>query len=182
MAKSICVYCSSSDRVDRCHFDLAQQFGQALGRRGDTLVFGGDQRGLMGTVARATIEHGGQVIGVMPQFMADGGSREPVCHELLVVETMRQRKALMEQRSDAFVALPGGFGTLEELMEILNLKQLRQHDKPVVLLNDGGFFDQLLSFFNQLYAEQFAREKHRHHLMIASGIDQALEHIDGASN
>ena len=181
MGQAICVYCSSSNHVDRCYFDLAHQFGQALGRRGDTLVFGGDRRGLMGTVARATAGNGGQVIGVMPKFMAEGDSQEPVCHEIVITEGMRERKALMEERSDAYVALPGGLGTLEELVEILNLRQLRRHDKPVVLLNASGFYDKLLAFFDHLYELQFAREKHRRHLFIASGIDEALAHVGQGS-
>ncbi len=170
MGQAICVYCSSSNHVDRCCFDLAHQFGQALGRRG-----------LMGAVARATAGNGGQVIGMMPEFMADGGSQEPACHEIVITEGMRERKALMEQRSDAYVALPGGLGTLEELMEILNLRQLRRHHKPVVLLNANGFYDRLLAFFDHLYELQFSREKHRHHLFIASAMDEALAHIDRMS-
>lgn len=101
--------------------------------------------------------------------MTYGGTQEPACHEIVITVGMRERKALMEQRSDAYVALPGGFGTLEELMEILNLKQLRRQDKPVVLLNVNGVYDRLLAFFDQLYELQFAREKHRHHTLYRSG-------------
>lgn len=159
MARSICVYCSSSNLIHDGYFVDAAALGKGIGERGDTLVYGGGQLGLMGEVAKATHAAGGRVVGVIPEAMRTVEVCYEGADELIVTKTMRQRKQIMDDRADAFVVLPGGFGTLEELLEILTLRILRYHQKPVVLLNTLGFFDDLLHLFDRLYAEGFARKK-----------------------
>lgn len=153
----ICVYCSSSSAVAPEYFQAAEELGEVMARAGKTLVYGGGCIGLMGAVARSVHQHGGKVIGVIPEYLR----LKEVCYEdsdeLIITETMRERKAIMEARADAFLALPGGFGTLEEIMEILTLKQLQRHAKPIIFLNTCGFYDPLLAQFQKLYDEQFTK-------------------------
>ena len=124
MPKLLCVYCSSSDRLDPKYYDVAAELGRELVNHGWGLVYGGGKTGLMGAVARAVKENGGRVVGVIPEFMKARELAFDAADELVTVITMRERKLLMETRADAFVALPGGWGTLEEIMEILTLRQL----------------------------------------------------------
>ena len=178
MIRSVCVYSSSSDAVAPQFVEAAEALGSALARRRVTLVFGGGRVGLMGVVARAVHQHGGQVIGVIPDFMRSREIAYEEADELIVTKTMRERKAIMEERSDAFVTLPGGFGTLEEILEIITLKQLETHSKPVVLLNTRGFFDPLLAMFEQLYRERFTKEHYRGHYHVAAEPEAALHHLE----
>lgn len=178
MIRSVCVYSSSSDAVAPQFVEAAEALGAALAKRQMTLVFGGGCVGLMGVVARAVHQHGGQVIGVIPEFMRSREIAYEESNELIVTKTMRERKAIMEERSDAFVTLPGGFGTLEEILEIITLKQLETHSKPVVLLNTRGFFDPLLAMFEQLYRERFTKEHYRGHYHVAAEPEAALLHLE----
>lgn len=139
MNKVICVYASSSNLIDRKYFDIASQLGEAIARNGDTLLFGGGVRGLMGAAATAVHRHNGRVVGIIPEALNQKGVVYETCDELIVTKSLRERKAIMDERSDAFIALPGGFGTLEELLEIITLKQLKYHNKPIVILNFDGF-------------------------------------------
>lgn len=159
MFSRIAVYCSSSDAIDRGYFDHAAELGRLLGGRGGTLVYGGGCVGLMGAVARATHAAGGKVIGVIPEAMRTVEVCYEASDELIVTQTMRERKAIMDERAAAFVVLPGGFGTLEELLEIVVLRVLRYTDKPIVILNTAGFYDHLLELFDNLYEQGFARRK-----------------------
>ncbi len=159
MPRTICVYASSSDSVAPVYTDAARALGTALAQAGHTLLYGGGQYGLMGAVARATQAGGGRVIGVIPEKLLPQGY--DAADEMVVTADLRERKAVLEARAEAFVALPGGFGTLEEVLEIVTLKQLGYHDKPIVLLNAGGFFDPLADLFEHLYAEQFVHEDFR---------------------
>lgn len=161
MISSICVYCSSSDRIARPHFDLADQLGRELAERGLALVYGGGGVGLMGAVARAASREGGRIVGVIPHFMRAKELAFEEADELIVTETMRERKAVMQERSDAFLVLPGGFGTLEEVVEMITLKQLALHQKPIVFLNQDGFYDRLFAFFEQCFDQEFARPIYR---------------------
>ena len=180
MPKSICVFCSSSNEVDRVYFDLAEDLGRRIVDAGYDLVWGGGDIGLMGALARAAQQQGGKVIGVIPESMADREIAYRQADELIVTADMRQRKQIMEQRAGAFIALPGGFGTLEELLEIVTLRLLGYHDKPVVLINADGFYDGLLAFIDHLYAQRFAREKQRKHLLISQSVDGAMSLIEDA--
>ncbi len=175
MSKSICVYCSSRNVVDPAFFALSEAMGEAIAKRAGTLVYGGGAVGLMGAVARAVHKANGRVVGVIPESML---SHEVAYHdadELVVTETMRQRKLIMEQRADAFVTLPGGFGTLEELFEIMTHRQLGYHDKPVVILNADGFYDPLITLFEHLYDHKFARESTRDTFHIVPTVDAVFE-------
>jgi uncharacterized protein (TIGR00730 family) len=179
MPKHLCVYCSSSDRVDRRYFPVAERLGALLAARGYPLVYGGGSVGLMGALARSVHAHGGHVVGVIPEALkAREGVAYDVADELVVTETMQQRKALMFTRADAFVVLPGGFGTLEELLEVLTLKQLHYHDKALVLVNTGGFYDPLLALFEHFFRERFAHEQHRTLYHVAPDPDDALAYVD----
>lgn len=178
MSKSICVFCSSSNHVHDQFFDAARELGLGIGQRGGTLVFGGTDLGLMRTVARAAHEGGGRVLGVIPEAFKIKGIAYEAADELIVTDDLRQRKSVMESRSDAFVALPGGFGTLDELVEILTLRLLQLHQKPVLLVNTAGFFDPLLEMFERLYGGRFAKEEHRHLWQVFPDPEHALRILD----
>lgn len=155
MQKLLGVYCSSSDGLEEKYRVAAEALGRGMAARGWGLVYGGGRVGLMGVVARAVKAAGGYVVGVIPEFMK---SRELAYHEadeLLTVTTMRERKRLMEERASAFVTLPGGLGTLEEFAEIVTLRYLNRLDKPLVLVNQDGFYDDLLKFFERMTRERF---------------------------
>jgi uncharacterized protein (TIGR00730 family) len=155
---SICVYCGSRPGERPEYAEVAKTVGQWIGRNGGQLVYGGGRTGLMGTVAEATRAAGGRVVGVIPKALVDRELANPLCDELHVVDTMHERKALMGERADAFVALPGGIGTFEELFEIWTWRQLGYHDKPVGILNVGGYYDALLSFLAHSVREGFMGE------------------------
>jgi cytokinin riboside 5'-monophosphate phosphoribohydrolase len=156
-SRHVCVYCSSSAAVDDEHVVVARALGAALGARGDVLVWGGATVGLMGEVARATRLAGGRTIGVIPESLRAVEIADHAADELVVTTDMLARKGEMAARADAFVALPGGFGTLEELLEQITARLLGFHDKPIVLVDVGGFWQPLLALFEHLYRERFAR-------------------------
>jgi cytokinin riboside 5'-monophosphate phosphoribohydrolase len=155
MAKLLCVYCSSSRRLDPGYYAVAEAVGRALVERGWGLVYGGGNVGMMGSVAQAVKAAGGQVVGVIPDFMRERELAYDGAHEMISVATMRERKQVMEERASAFLALPGGIGTLEELMEMLTLRYINRSDKPIVILNHGGYYDDLLRFFERMRRERF---------------------------
>jgi uncharacterized protein (TIGR00730 family) len=179
MHQTVCVYCSSSDAVPARYFEAARELGALIAHRRVTMVYGGGRVGLMGAVAMAVHEHKGRVIGVIPDYLR----LKEVCYEeadeLIVTKDMRERKAIMEDRADAFITLPGGFGTLEELLEILTLKQLGRHHKPIVLLNTGGFFNPLVELFEQIYIEKFARQEYREFYHLAATPEDVFRYLDG---
>ena len=148
-AFSGCVYCGSRAGVDAAYAEAARATGQWIGSHGGQLVYGGGRNGLMGIVAQATQEAGGRVVGIIPKALVDKEHANHHCDELHVVDTMHERKAMMAERSDAFVALPGGIGTFEELFEVWTWRQLGYHDKPIGLLNVAGYYDALLVFLRQ---------------------------------
>ncbi len=170
--KSVAVYCGSNSGNQPMYTQQAQEMGRELARRGLTLVYGGGCVGLMGTIADAVLAEGGKVIGVIPSFLADKELAHTGCTELHVVETMHQRKLLMADLAEGFVAMPGGFGTLEELFEVLTWGQLGLHGKPVGLLNTLGFYDALLGLLDHMSAEAFLRPENR---------TQVLQHASPAA-
>jgi uncharacterized protein (TIGR00730 family) len=157
-AFSLCVYCGSRPGVDPQHAAAAQALGQWIGSRGGQLVYGGGRNGLMGITALATRHSGGRVVGVIPSSLVEREWANHDCDELLVVETMHERKRIMAERSDAFMALPGGIGTFEEFFEVWTWRQLGYHDKPVGLLNLGGYYDAMLTFLNGSVREGFMND------------------------
>lgn len=160
MKRSICLYCGSRLGTHSAFADDAAALGREIAMRGWQLVYGGGNVGLMGVAARAALALGGQVVGVIPRALLEREQGLAEVSELIVTETLRERKAIMFERSDAFVALPGGFGTLEELVETLTLRQLRYHDKPIYLLDTAGFFQPLLRFFDHARDSGFIHPEH----------------------
>jgi uncharacterized protein (TIGR00730 family) len=161
----ICVFCGSSFGRGPTYKAAAETLGRLFAERGITLVYGGARVGLMGAVADAVLDSGGEVVGVIPSSMLDREIAHEGLTKLHVVGSMHERKALMANLSQAFIALPGGFGTLEEFCEILTWGQLGLHQKPVALLNVDGYYDDLLALFHKAFNEQFIRTEH-HQLII----------------
>ena len=173
--KSVAVYCGSSSGNQPLYTQQAQAMGQELATRGLTLVYGGGRVGLMGAVADATLGAGGRVVGVIPRFLADKELAHPGCTELHVVDTMHQRKLLMADLAEGFVALPGGFGTLEELFEVLTWGQLGLHGKPVGLLNAAGFYDPLLALLDHMVGQEFLRAENRQQVLQSTAVPALLD-------
>jgi uncharacterized protein (TIGR00730 family) len=171
----ICVFCGSSPGHDPVYRAQAAAFGQLLAARGIGLVYGGAARGLMGVIANAVLEAGGEVIGVMPRAMVDREIAHRGLSELHVVSSMHERKALMAERSDGFVAMPGGIGTLEELFEVWTWSQLGLHAKPCGLLNVDGFYDSLLSFLDHVQDAGFLKPMYRAVLLTERTPEALLE-------
>ena len=158
--KSICVFCASSNAVDKVYHQVATDLGQRIGLLGLDLVFGGGGIGLMGDVARGVHDKGGRVVGVIPEFFLN--NEQPIeyakADELIITKDMRSRKAIMDERSDAFIVLPGGIGTLEEATEIISMKQLGLTEKPIVFINTNKFYDAFILNLNRMIELKFAKQ------------------------
>lgn len=158
--KRVTVFCSSSDRIDGEFVEMADAVGQTLAVHGIGLVFGGGAVGLMGTLARAVHARRGHVTGVIPHALKKiEGIAYSASDELVLTDTMRERKGIMYERADVFLVMPGGYGTLEEFLEVVTLKQLGYHDRRIVLLNMAGYFDSLIGFFAEMDEAGFVRER-----------------------
>ena len=177
MSQALCVYCSSSDAVAPIYFETAEEVGSRLARQGYTLIYGGGRIGLMGALARAVHQNGGRVIGIIPEFLRSKGLAYEAADELVITRDLRERKAVMEARADGFVTLPGGFGTLEEALEIITLKQLGLHTKPVVMVNTQGFYTPLLQLLERIYQERFAKPEYRQLYHFAPDIGEAFSYL-----
>jgi uncharacterized protein (TIGR00730 family) len=171
---SLCVYCGSRPGANPAFADAATQVGRWIGQRGGRLVYGGGCNGLMGIVAQSALDAGGTVLGVIPKALVEKEWANHQCTELIVVDTMHERKRLMAEHSDAFVALPGGIGTFEELFEIWTWRQLGYHDKPVGLLDTLGYYDGLLEFLNSSVQQQFIGEWQMGLMRVAETPEQIL--------
>lgn len=154
-AFSVCVYCGSRPGLDPAFAGAAQQVGQWIADHNGQLVYGGGKGGLMGIVAEATLRAGGKVVGIIPRSMVEKEWANHDCSELHIVDNMHQRKQMMAERADAFLALPGGMGTLEELFEVWTWRQLGFHEKPIGLLNTAGYYQGLLTFLSHSQTQQF---------------------------
>lgn len=170
----ICVYCGSSLGARLAYHDAARRLGETLAERGIGLVYGGASVGLMGVVADGALARGGEVIGVLPEVLKHKEIAHPGLSELHIVGSMHERKALMAELSDAFIALPGGLGTLEELFEILTWALLGLHRKPCGLLNVEGYYDGLAAFLARSVSDGFLRQKHRDLLLVAESTEALL--------
>jgi uncharacterized protein (TIGR00730 family) len=177
MIGSVTVYCSSSNHVPEIYPRAAAELGRGVAREGWTLVYGGNCVGCMGALANGAREAGGKVLGITPQMMVDDGIGDEACDELIVTPDMRQRKALLEQRGDAFIALPGGIGTFEEFFEILVGRFLNLHQKPVVLLNVAGYYDPLEAMIEHGIEHQFIKPRARQAYFLARTVDETIEHL-----
>lgn len=175
--RSVCVFCGSSLGARPIYADLARRTGEALAARGIQLVYGGGRVGLMGVVADAALAAGGRVVGIIPESLASKEIAHPGLTELHVVDTMHTRKALMADFSDAFIALPGGYGTLEEFAEILTWAQLGIHAKPFGLLEVDGYFAGLATFFDHMVAERFLHPAHRGLVLHDTDPDRLLDRL-----
>jgi len=177
MSIAACVFCASSDHVSGIYDQTARDLGSGMAARDIVLVYGGGNNGLMGVLSETVHTKGGRVIGVIPRRLKERGFAYHGADEMIVTDGMRERKAIMEERADGFIGLPGGFGTLEEMLEIITLKQLEMHEKPVVFLNINGFFDGLLAQFERAYMERFIGEDCRSLYHVTDSVDEALSYI-----
>ena len=168
--RRLCVYCGSSGAVDRQYRDAASDLGARLAAAGIGLVFGGGRVGLMGLLADAALAGGGEVIGIIPSRLRDAELAHPGVTELVVVESMHERKRAMAEKADAFAVLPGGIGTLDEMFEILSWKQLGLHDKPILLADVGGYWAPLRRLLDHIVVTGFAREQTRGLLKVVPNV------------
>ncbi|VTR99062.1 LOG family protein [Tuwongella immobilis] len=176
--KRICVFCGSKSGNRPVYAEMAQRLGETLAARQLELVYGGGAIGLMGVVARATLSAGGRVTGIMPRRLAEKEVLLTEATENIIVETMHQRKAMMADRSDGFIAMPGGYGTCEEFFEILTWSQLGIHTKPMALLNTAGFFDPLLAWIDGMVHEGFLRPRFRELLIVGTDPEDTLARME----
>lgn len=178
--RAICVYCGSSGRVDPIYLETAREVGRLLAEQGIRLVFGGGGIGLMGAVADATLEGDGEVIGVMPKFLEDIEVAHQRITELIVVDSMHARKQKMFDLADAFLVLPGGYGTLDEMVEMITWKQLRQHDKPILIVNTAGYWDPFAKLVDSIIQHKFARSGDRDLYTMVSSVKEILPALAAA--
>jgi cytokinin riboside 5'-monophosphate phosphoribohydrolase len=177
MFKNVAVYCSSSDALADEYFAVAKDVGEYLGTNGYNLVWGGANVGLMGQVAKSTKEFGGKIIGVIPKAIEKEKIIFQNADEMIVTEDLYQRKKIMAERTDAFLALAGGFGTIEEIVEVLTLKQLHLHQKPIVFINTRNFFDPLINQFELMYKEKVAKVEYRALYHVTNSVNDAFKYL-----
>jgi uncharacterized protein (TIGR00730 family) len=175
--RAITVYAASSAQIPSVYLEAAADLGKRLAEHQITCINGAGGNGLMGAVTNAMLENGGNICGIIPQFMIDKGWLHPAIQEVIVTPDMHTRKQMMAQKSDACIALPGGVGTLEELLEIITWKQLDLYKKPVVILNINGFYNELLALFEKIDRENFIRLGQKELWSVASTPDEALKLI-----
>ena len=173
----ICVFCGSADGADPAYAQTAKELGQRIAAEGIGLVYGGATVGLMGILADAVIDGGAEVIGVMPDVLMDREIAHRSVTHFHVVKTMHERKALMYEHADAFIALPGGYGTLDEFIEIVTWAQLKIHSKPCILINTNGYYDGFLAFLDHAMAQGFLKPENRRLIQIAMNTEAALKTV-----
>ncbi len=173
----ICVFCASSETIEEVYLQAGKKFGEMLAENGHTLVFGAGKYGVMGAVARGITSKNGKAIGVIPTFFNEIDVTFLNC-ELIYTETMRERKQVMEDNSDAFVIMPGGIGTFEEFFEILTLKQLKRHTKPIIIYNVNGYYDSLINLIESAVAQNFMSEKCVQLYHITDSADGVFEYLE----
>jgi len=178
--KRLCVFCGSRTGTAPIFTEQTRLLGAAMVRRGFGLVFGAGHVGLMGVLADAVRAHGGETIGVIPRSLVERELAHQELTDLRVVESMHDRKALMAEMSDGFLALPGGYGTLDEFFEIVTWAQLNFHHKPIGLLNLAGFYDPLLAWMERAIAEDFVKAKNRALVMVESDVEPMLDRMEAA--
>ena len=177
--KNVCVFASSSNKLEQAFYNDAEKLGELLAKNGYNIVYGGSRLGMMYACASAVKRNGGKILGVMPQKLVEFGVANPNdCDEFFETVGMRERKAKMDAISDAVIALAGGFGTLEEISEMIVQKQLGYNSKPIILLNTNGFYDNLIAFFNTIIQNNFAKENARELYFIASTPNDAIEYLN----
>lgn len=175
---NICVYAASSETVDKRYIQMAETLGRILAQRGHSLIFGGGRQGLMGGVSRGVLYASGKAIGVAPKFFDVEGILEKNCTQFIYTDTMRERKQIMEDMSDAFIVLPGGIGTFEEFFEILTLKQLGRHNKPIAVVNCLGYFDEMAAMLEKAAAEDFMKKECLKIFKVSDSIEEVLDYVE----
>jgi cytokinin riboside 5'-monophosphate phosphoribohydrolase len=175
---NICVFCSSSNAIDDLYFNDAERLGDLIGTRGHNLINGGANVGLMETVTIAARKSGARTVGIIPERLQEKNLVSNHSHEVEITSDMMERKERMRQISDAFVALPGGFGTLEEILEVVTLKQLDYHRKAIVFVNSGNFFSPLFEQFERFFEQKFSKPDYRNLYHIATSPEDALNYIE----
>lgn len=176
--EKICVYCGSSDKIDDIYLEQAYEFGKLMAERGHSLVYGAGSTGLMGKVADGVLDHNGEVFGVIPEMFNTPALMHTGLTSLEITPDIQSRKARMAELADGFVALPGGYGTMEELFEILTWAQIGLHQKPVSMLNINGFYDQLNGFINQMLLKGFIYDNHMLLFKISSNPVEILDFLN----
>jgi len=175
---TICVFASASEKIDKKYYKVANELGVEIAKSHYNLVYGASDLGLMGEVSKTAKQLGSKVIGVMPELLYNKGIQPGDCSEFILTKGMRERKAKMDELSQALISLPGGFGTLEELSEMIVQKQLGYNNKPIVLINEHGFYDNLIKFFNNLINESFAPANSTLMYFVANNSAEAIEYIN----
>lgn len=177
MVKDICVYCSSSNTLDKVYYESAAALGELLAKSGFNVVYGGSCVGTMHVVANSAKQNGSKVIGVMPEKLCSFGVASDYCDEFYKTEDMRSRKQKLDDVSDGVIAMAGGFGTLEEVSEMIVQKQLGYNNKPIVFLNTNGFYDKLFEFFETVISQQFAKSSARELYFVASTPKDVVDYL-----
>lgn len=175
--KTLAVFCSSSNDIDQRYFIEAQKLGKTMALKGHNLVYGGSDIGLMGAVSRSVKKHGGKTIGISPESLNLNDVVSEIDDELIITESMSERKSMMASHADAFIGLPGGFGTFEEMFEVMTLKQLGEHEKPIIFLNIMGYFDRLLEMFEHIYEQGFAKKEYRQLYHVSESVESAFQYL-----
>ena len=178
--QNICVYCASSSQVRPVYFDAAESLGKILAKNNCRLIYGGGHRGLMGKIADTVLADGGQVTGIIPGFMCEVEGNHTGLTELLLVDNMHERKEKLANMSDAVVALPGGCGTMEELLEVITWKRLGIFTKPIIICNVDGYFDPLIEMLNRSVDENFMGEEHRKMWEVVSDPEEVMHAINSS--
>lgn len=176
----LCVYGAASTTIDREYVEKTEVLGSAMVLRGHSLVFGGGGNGLMGAAARGVRSKGGKIFGVIPEFFREEGVEAlcDFCDELVFTKTMRERKQIMEDNSDGFIVVPGGIGTFEEFYEILTLKQLCRHQKPIAIYNINGYYDEMILFVRKAIEQQFIRENCMDLFYVTEDLDDLFRYLE----
>ncbi len=175
---NICVYGASSDAIDKEYIITGELLGEAMAKRGHTLIFGGGAAGLMGATARGAAKQNGKIVGIAPSFFNVDGVLFDKCTEFIYTETMRERKQLLEDMSDAFIMSPGGIGTYEEFFEVLTLKQLCRHNKPITVLNTKGYYTPIDTLLKETAKNGFMREESLNLYKICENVNEILDYIE----
>lgn len=174
----ICVYGAASNEIDKSYIEAGESLGKEMGARGHSLVFGGGATGLMGAVARGIEKENGEIIGVSPSFFNVDGILFDRCSEMIFTDTMRERKQIMEEKSDAFIITVGGIGTFEEFFEILTLRSLDRHKKPIAILNTNGYYDHLIQFLENGVKENFLKAENLELFFVSDSHTEVLDYIE----
>ena len=174
----ICVYGASSSSLEKIYYDEVERLGQLLSEKGHGIVFGGGKEGLMGAIARGTLKNGGEIIGIAPEFFNEPGILFENCTEMIYTETMRQRKQLMEEKSDACLVLPGGIGTFEEFFEMLTLKQLGKSERAIVILNTKGYYEPMQALLQHAAKNGFMSKNCLELFNLANTPEEALNFLE----